>query len=61
MYNFKDYFNFKCKKCGEKIKRPAAILFSPPTRIPDFSDDIVVKYHICCECFLLLLDFIKKN
>ena len=34
-----------CDKCGNRITRPGALLFSPPV------DSGCRKYHLCTECY----------
>jgi DNA-directed RNA polymerase subunit RPC12/RpoP len=42
-----------CSRCGEKLTKFGAILLSPPDK-----KDKIKKYHICKDCFkLILLEF----
>lgn len=44
--------NFKCSCCGEKLKKPGALLFSPPDKFDlDCSGNLCIKFHICINCF----------
>lgn len=56
--------NIPCTLCGEKLKLPGGILFSPPNYIKqqklNLTEDIfsVDKRHLCITCYHLVIDYI---
>ena len=47
----------KCNKCGNTLRKPGGLLFSPPI------DQTVYKFHICFECYKKLFNWLieRKN
>jgi len=43
----------KCEGCGKTLKKPGAILLSPPTKKK------VTKLHLCDECYSRSLKLLK--
>lgn len=45
--------SISCERCGNELKIPGALLFSPPNTDPDTmeSDGEVCKYHFCIFCW----------
>jgi hypothetical protein len=41
----------KCDKCGQELRHPGALVFSPPTS----ETWLVEKYHVCVECWPTVL------
>ena len=41
-----------CYVCGEELKKPGALLFSPPDK-----DGKCDKYHFCLKCFKALVEY----
>lgn len=41
----------RCKKCHERLVKPGALIFGPPTA----DDDCVVKWHLCVNCWTELV------
>lgn len=51
-----------CDVCGELIRVPGALLFSPPKNDPAVAPMNVDKIHICIECWRTdFLSILKKN
>jgi hypothetical protein len=48
---------FNCLICDEKLEKPGAILFSPPTPSPE----LCYKFHICEKCFISLYNRIQQG
>ena len=48
---------FDCKKCGRPITEPGALAFSPPSALAD----TVTKYHICQNCWIWLLRWLRTG
>jgi hypothetical protein len=44
----------QCRRCGDELSEPGALLFSPPDRM-----DEVVKIHLCGSCYAATLAFIE--
>lgn len=42
-----------CIKCGETLREPGGLLFSPPT------DNKCDKAHLCKRCWAMLVSWIK--
>jgi hypothetical protein len=49
--------HFDCEHCGQPLKRPGAILFSPP----DPMRGLVRKHHICSECYRKISENLSYN
>jgi hypothetical protein len=45
----------KCDKCGQELRSPGALVFSPPTS----ETWLVEKYHVCFECWPAVLEILK--
>lgn len=39
-----------CDKCGNELKEPGALLFTPPKK------GKVRKYHLCVRCWKILIE-----
>lgn len=48
--------NPKCEKCGKELQEFGAILLSPPN-----ISNMVVKYHICRDCYEKILKLLKND
>ncbi len=46
----------KCNKCGKELTDFGAILLSPPDKT-----SMVVKYHLCKDCFQEIEDSLSKD
>lgn len=42
--------NFKCDICSKNITNPGALVFSPP-KVDAKQNMMVVKYHLCVDCY----------
>lgn len=57
-----------CKMCKKELDEPGAILFGVPGDIPrniyipigQDQTELVMKHHICIECYDKLIDFIEQ-
>lgn len=54
---------FRCYKCRKDLEQPGALVFSPPLKTKSDANDLcsVEKYHICTNCFTLLLGWLLKT
>jgi hypothetical protein len=51
-------FPVKCALCKQELDKPGALLFSPPNDTLSSNDvDLVIKQHICVECYDLITSF----
>jgi hypothetical protein len=48
--------NPACDKCKKELTEFGAILLSPPDK-----DNKVVKFHICKDCYIIILQNLEKN
>lgn len=46
-----------CDTCGEELKQPGALLFTPPEGDPRCE---CIKLHLCVKCFDKTLKFLYK-
>lgn len=44
-----------CDRCGQELTKFGALLFSPPD-----SSNEVRKYHICVDCYKLLISDFER-
>ena len=47
--------DLKCDKCGGNLNQPGALLFSPPIE----NGWTVDKYHLCVDCWSVLLEQVR--
>lgn len=52
-----------CKRCGEELNSPGALVFSPPVRVlnPQVISDRVQKWHLCAGCWRKLTVWIGRK
>lgn len=56
----------RCDICKKPLKKPGALLFSPPSEVPYVTEDdivnvsVTIKTHICVKC-IKKFDAILKN
>lgn len=48
-------FEIKCDKCKAELKKPGALVFSPPR---NKGSKTVIKRHICFDCWFYLENYI---
>lgn len=48
--------NPNCDRCGQELTQYGALLFSPPNREGD-----VHKYHICVDCYKMIINEFKEE
>jgi len=46
--------NIECTFCGEKLKKPGALMFAPP------KVGLSKKYHLCVKCYELAIHCLDK-
>jgi hypothetical protein len=47
----------KCNRCGDELKEPGALVFSPPTG----DGWLVEKFHLCVDCWSLVSGQLKAR
>jgi hypothetical protein len=47
-------FKLICRRCGKSLKQPGALVFSPPKENL-WAKGLVEKYHLCLDCWDILL------
>ena len=47
-----------CGMCGQSLKKPGALIFSPPRTQDKMLGSVVYKTHICLQCYSKLIDWI---
>ncbi len=49
----------RCFKCWKYLDKKGAVLFSPPIDFTSSDNvDTVQKFHLCAECFEIVMDLI---